>query len=55
MNPRQSVLCDIAIRESGNKVRRVDLRGLFRRLLLFEKVTIKSVALQEVAILAAAF
>jgi hypothetical protein len=55
MNPRQAVLCDIAIREAGNKVRRVDLRGLLRRLLLFEKVIVKSVALQEVSILACAF
>lgn len=55
MSLRQSVLCDIAVREPGNKVRRVDLRGLLRRLLLFEKVTIKSVGLQEVSILAPAF
>src|SRR5215472_13241489 len=55
MNLRQSVLCDIAIREARNKVRRVDLRALLRRLLLFDKVTIKSVGLQEVSILAAAF
>jgi hypothetical protein len=52
---RSAVLCDIAIREEGNRVRRVDLRGLFRRLLLFETVTVKSVALQDASVLVPAF
>jgi len=55
MSLRQSVLCDIAIRDLDNRVRRVDLGGLLRKLLLFEKVAIKSAALQEVAVLASAF
>jgi hypothetical protein len=54
MEVRQSVLSEIAIR-SANVVTGVDLDALVRRLLLFDRVVIRSVGLREVPFLARSF
>ncbi len=54
MNVRQSVLGEIAIR-SGLRLAGVDLGSLVRRLILFDKVIVKSFRLREMPILVRAF
>jgi len=54
MEVRQSVLSEIAIR-SGGGVTGVDLDALVRRLLLFDRVVIRSVGLREIPFLARSF
>jgi hypothetical protein len=54
MEVRQSVLSEIAIRSAGD-VTGVDLNALVRRLLLFDRVVIRSVGLREVPALARSF
>lgn len=54
MNVRQSVLGEVAIL-SGRQVTGVDVGALVRRLLLFDRVVIKSIRLKEVPLLVRAF
>jgi hypothetical protein len=54
MNIRQSVLGEVAVR-SGPRLSGVDLGSLVRRLILFDKVIIKSFRLREMPVLVRAF
>src|SRR5580698_6587330 len=54
MNVRQSVFGEVAV-TSGQHVTDVDVRSLVRRLLLFDRVVVKSVLLREVPILIRTF
>jgi hypothetical protein len=54
MNVRQSVLGEVAVR-SGLRLSAVDIGSLVRRLILFDKVIVKSFRLREMPVLVRAF